>query len=152
MKKQGGFSLIELLIVVAIILVIAAIAIPNMLRSRIAAAEASAVGSIRTINTAETAFAATYPQCGYTSLANLGSSQILTDDNLIAGSKAGYAFVVTPTGGTAACNAGSTPNVYHTIAADPIGYPSARHFLSDPGGVIHSRVGAAAAISDPPIQ
>src|ERR1700685_4089877 len=51
-KKQKGFSLIELLIVVAIILIIAAIAIPNLLRSRMAANEASAVGSVRTMNTA----------------------------------------------------------------------------------------------------
>src|SRR6266480_4777637 len=67
LKKQKGFSLIELLIVVAIILIIAAIAIPNLLRSRMAANEASAVGSIRTINTAAVTYSSTYPAAGYPS-------------------------------------------------------------------------------------
>src|SRR3954464_15055918 len=73
MRKQKGFSLIELLIVVAIILIIAAIAIPNLLRSRMAANEAAAVASIRTLNTFQITFSNTFPAHGFTcGLARLG--------------------------------------------------------------------------------
>src|SRR6185437_5026044 len=104
MRKQKGFSLIELLIVVAIILIIAAIAIPNLLRSRMAANEASAVGSLRTINTAEVTYASTYPDVGFADLASLGGSggtstgAGLIDSVLAGGAKSGYSFTVATTG------------------------------------------------------
>lgn len=108
--KQKGFSLIELLIVVAIILIIAAIAIPNLLRARISANEASAVASIRTLNTAEISYNSTYPTVGFGSLSNLAgsncgpptsSSACLIDTALAAGTKSGYSFHATASGSPA---------------------------------------------------
>ena len=65
MRKQKGFSLIELLIVVAIILIIAAIAIPNLMRARIAANESAGASTVRTLNTAEVTYSTTYSSMGY---------------------------------------------------------------------------------------
>src|SRR5581483_4491964 len=99
-NKQKGFSLIELLIVVAIILIIAAIAIPNLLRSKMAANEASAVGSLRTLNTACVSYSTTYGQFpnALTDLQSDGSGTAtstaadLIDSVLAAGTKSGYTF------------------------------------------------------------
>jgi type IV pilus assembly protein PilA len=153
-NKQKGFSLIELLIVVAIILIIAAIAIPNLLRSKMAANEASAVGSLRTINTAAVAYSTTfgnYPPL----LVDLGPNGLvagtaptstqadLIDAVLAAGTKSGYTFTYTA----------GTGNVSYTLTAAPtaVGSSGQRYFFTDGSGVIRANVAGAAAVTDSPI-
>ena len=95
MKKDRGFSLLELLIVVAIILIIATIAIPSLLRSRQAAQESSAVSNIRTINTAEVTYLSSNGG-NYGSIPELITAGLL--DNRFATSVSGYTFAVTASG------------------------------------------------------
>ena len=160
LKKQKGFSLIELLIVVAIILIIAAIAIPNLLRSRIAANEASAVGSIRTLNTAEVTYSSSYPDCGFTTLTNLGGSggnttgAGLIDAILAGGQKSGYSFLAAVSGGSGSCGSGSgTPNSTYTIVGAPQSAQTGqRYFFSDQSGVIRYNTSTAATATDAPLQ
>jgi prepilin-type N-terminal cleavage/methylation domain-containing protein len=139
-RAKKGFSLIELLIVVAIILIIAAIAIPNLLRSRIAANEASAVGSLRTLNTAEITYNTTYPTMGFAcTLAQMAppsggavssAAAGLIDSNLASGVKSGYSFALS--------NCSGTPSVNYSTTAQPTtpGTTGQRYFCSDSSGVI----------------
>lgn len=155
-KRQKGFSLIELLIVVAIILVIAAIAIPNLLSARMAANESSAVGAVRTINTSCITYAVTYSDVGFPpALANLASASTATsttadliDTSLASGAKAGYNFVYVA--GTP--NSSGVIDTY-TMNANPAapGASGVRYFYSDQGGVITYAYGTAAGPSDTPL-
>lgn len=141
MKDPRGFSLIELLLVVAVILIIAAIAIPNLLQARLRANEASAVGSVRVIYSAAVTYSMTYPDVGYPpQLLTLGgvapclpsvTSACLLDDVLSQGSKGGYVFAWT--------GDGATPSINFTLTGTPqvVGASGQRQFCTDQSGLIH---------------
>lgn len=169
-RTPKGFSLIELLIVVAIILIIAAIAIPNLLRSKIAANQASAVESLRTIGTAEVTYSSTYNK-GFspgTSLAALGpvagggaatpTNADLIDSVLAAGTKSGYAFKYT----AGAADSAGNINTFGVVATPvTVGSTGQDGYGIDQSSVIRfTTTGAAPSITDgsapdttdPPLQ
>jgi prepilin-type N-terminal cleavage/methylation domain-containing protein len=155
-NKEKGFSLIELLIVVAIILIIAAIAIPNLLRSKMASNEAAAVAALRTINTSSVAYSTSYGQYPG-ALASLGpmasgsnptsATADLIDSVLAAGTKSGY--VITYAGATSSGVIGS-----YTITAAPVtqGVSGQRGFFTDQSGVIRADPAGSATASSTPLS
>jgi prepilin-type N-terminal cleavage/methylation domain-containing protein len=134
-SDSAGFSLVEILVVVMVILIIAAIAIPNLVQGRMRANEAAAISSVKTINTAETLFSNSYPDVGYSSsMANLGSngtscdktsstnSCLLMDDALTSGIKSGYVFEIV--------GDGNKPSAGYTVNATPESSLSGRCTIS----------------------
>jgi prepilin-type N-terminal cleavage/methylation domain-containing protein len=131
--SQRGFSLIELLIVVAIIAIIASIAIPYLEQARQATKSASAVNSMRTINSAQASYRASNGRYG--SLAELGTANYIADPSLSGGEKSGYLFSVT-----------SADNLNYEAVGNPVLDPMNvfQHYYIDASAVIRVEVGASA--------
>jgi prepilin-type N-terminal cleavage/methylation domain-containing protein len=154
-NKQGGFSLIELLIVITVILIIAAIAIPNFIRSRMRANESTAVQNLRTITTANVVYLTTYGIGFSDALVKLAGNSTtvdstaagLIDSVLGAGTKTGYSFTY-----TVSATAGGQV-VGYTVTAEPttFGVTGERYFFTDQTCIIRYNNSGTAGAGDPPI-
>jgi type IV pilus assembly protein PilA len=141
-RKANGFSLIELLIVVAIIGIVASIAIPNLLASRRAANEGSAQSSLRTIQSCQITYQSTTGRGDYGTLAIL-RGDFLTDQTLGSGTKSGYNFATTPTA------PGVRPALFYAtgspVVTAGIGQTGTRRFGMSEDGVLHGDSGGGLA-------
>jgi type IV pilus assembly protein PilA len=156
--SRSGFSLIELLIVVAIILIIAAIAIPNLLRARIASNESSAAASVRSIATAQIAYNSAYPTIGYAAaLTNLGGpasgctpnsvTACIIDNVLSNGTKSGYTFV----SGGFSVSGGTNDTFVGSSAPVSFNQTGVRNFCVITDGVLRSNPGIAGGTPAPDV-
>ena len=141
MKKNSGFSLLELLIVVAIILIIATIAIPSLLRSRQAANESGAVASLRTINTAQVTFQS-QPGGNYGNITQLQAAGLL--DSRFSSTMGGYNYTITDGSG------GPNPTTDYEAVASPASANTGRFgYSSGPDGVIRFSSGTGVTVGEP---
>jgi type IV pilus assembly protein PilA len=154
-RSNEGFSLIELLVVVAVILVVAAIAVPNFIKAKMLSNESSALQSLRSISTAEILYSTTFGVGFSTNITQLSGTGVnpdqnnagLIDETLASGIKSGYIFTYTPLTTDAQ---GHTTT--YSLAADPQSSTTGqRHFYTELTGVIRSNISVPAGPSDLPI-